>query len=1019
MALQKYRIYELSSRAVMSYAVLEDGVYQYNLNPKAVDSCLVSTATPQQDGNALFFQILCQLHGGRYREMFSDEVNTDLSEILFYMNFQKVFDTQGLRQQEIIRQKKAECMFRPDGITLDFGHGPHRYLAFERSGNMSREARLSFIREDFYEPIRQRIMLDLEIKSCQLSKLYAYNGLMLSSGQRIEGIGIEKKHRVIVVENPKIKVERASVITVDDDGSQDNPRTFYRNETLRDMEVTCFDGEGLISKVYAEMLDKKFCGQHVHHSFQIRLPYVKGMLHEVDFKDFFKRYNVRFIRDAFGVQHPVDSIDIILTVSQFKAFGWIRDCGRDWTDYWAAFKKFHHALYITNVSREKPEALTQLNYQFLATVSIQPEEFRPADLPGGWKHSPADDQRHWLTKETEQLYYNLRTDETARREFFLDALGRPGLSKASREYCMASVLKKNPLFIHEPIYTRQLDDRAAQILKDYAVGRLMVPGDIRFLSGDLLALLHHIAQNNGAVSSYEYGFREAVQRDFFQDNSFYAPGAAYVHKDNCTLLRNPHIARNEEIQLSVYPEDTLRDRYFGHLTDVVMVDARMLAAERLGGADYDGDLVRTISDPILNTCVRRNYEYEYTEILSNNVNLPFLLIPSLASPTQSPDDWYARFLTVKNTFSSRIGQICNAALDRSVVAYNEKLTPRERKQFRQETEMLAILARLEIDSAKTGIRPELSEYLGSKTVKRSPFLKYKTLAEQADDRRAWYEETNSQKLDKFFKSVDWNVVESPVERLPYLAYQLRKGTKKAKSRKVTDAELFTFAQVENWQSKLNQQTLAQVQGLLEDYEACLSRIRSCQAPLKSHGRKSDIERILYRRGQEDRFDTDELYALFQTLPPDHIFRLRTAIREEWRHLMNQDEAEQFLLRWLPGTEFEPWYDLLTDFRQYGFRILGDVVGDIDDGNRGDDRKQLFRRDDSPAFAAMMTAYAGNPRAKNHRDIVARECRELLGDIVRLNQAVPYLAALGKRNLLWDLLPDKIENYVCEVDENAE
>lgn len=49
-----------------------------------------------------------------------------------------------------------------------------------------------------------------------------------------------------------------------------------------------------------------------------------------------------------------------------------------------------------------------------------------------------------------------------------------------------------------------------------------------------------------------------------------------------------------------------------------------------------------------------------------------LMIPSMTSPKQDPGDWYARFVTVKNTFSARIGQICNAALDRSVIAYNEK-----------------------------------------------------------------------------------------------------------------------------------------------------------------------------------------------------------------------------------------------------------------------------------------------------------------------------------------------------------
>lgn len=253
---------------------------------------------------------------------------------------------------------------------------------------------------------------------------------MISSGKRIDGIGMEKKHRVIVIDNPKLKTDREFMVTVRDDGTRGSTRKFYRQEQLKEVNVTCFDGEGLISKAYAEKLDIAFCGQHIHSSFQIRMPYVKGMLHEVDFHDFFRQYGVKTIEDIWGAKHPVDKVDIILTASQFKAFSWFRDCGKEWSDYWKAFQKYNHALYITNVSKEQPEALTELNYQFLSTVSIQRSEFRPDDLPSGWKSSPAEDPRNWLTKATEQQYYNLRVDERSRRAFFMESLSKP---KHSRE----------------------------------------------------------------------------------------------------------------------------------------------------------------------------------------------------------------------------------------------------------------------------------------------------------------------------------------------------------------------------------------------------------------------------------------------------------------------------------------------------------------------------------------------------------------------------------------------------------
>ena len=111
--------------------------------------------------------------------------------------------------------------------------------------------------------------------------------------------------------------------------------------------------------------------------------------------------------------------------------------------------------------------------------------------------------------------------------------------------------------------------------------------------------------------------------DRFPEQSFYAPQAAYEVDTLCTLLRNPHIARNEEIILKLMKEiKRMREHYLGHLSDVVMVDSEMYAAERLGGADYDGDMIKTIADPIVNICVQRNYEFEGS--FEDRNNMPFL-----------------------------------------------------------------------------------------------------------------------------------------------------------------------------------------------------------------------------------------------------------------------------------------------------------------------------------------------------------------------------------------------------------
>ena len=1022
MPLVKYRIYELSARAVLSYSRGQGCAYTFHLSAAETEKCKSLSAPHEQDDNALFYQIMCVLHGDAFTGIPGGQLVTDLSDIIFYMDFSGIFDRSGARKKHLIRQEKAKALFRPEGASLDFGSGPHRYLAFERSGSMSRQARLSFIREDFYDAVRRRIMMDMTIGDCQLSKLYAYNGLMLSSGIRIDGIGIDRSHRVVVVDNPIRTPPPTEVITVEDDGTQNSTRKYHRVETMADVEVTCFDGEGLISKEYARVVDEKLCGKKVHTSFQIRMPYVKGMLHEVDFKDYLDRSGADTLTDLWGVEHSARDVDVILTKSMFKGYGWLTASGMSWNDYWNVFRKYRHALYITNVSKEKPEQTTELNYQFLNTVSLKADEFRPADLPDGWDHSPETDERNWLTKQTELAYYNFCADESVRQNYFLEKFERVSWWERhqGKDQILAAVLKKNLHFINEPIYAKRLEVEADKIAEQYAVGRLIVAGDNRYLSGDLLDFLDCLPATKTRTSKKANTFINFRWGLELNHQNFFAPGAAYQSGHVCTLLRNPHIARNEEMQL--YPlEDrrNLRDQYLGHLTDVVMVGYTSLAAERLGGADYDGDMIKTISDPILNECVKRNIHHDPPRprsIFSRSHNLPLLMIPTAQPQIRNADDWEARFETVRSTFSSRVGQICNAALDRSIIAYNENSDAEERERCREETETLAILTGLEIDSAKSGIRPDLDEYLTHKTVKRSAFLKYKTLAEEAETRHAWYEPTHAAKVKAFFKKVDWDEVDSNVERLPYLAQQLKKNTPRIKAKPTKDEELFSFAaQQPGWREQLDSDKLAAVAALLQDYDACLSRIRACRVPLKEKKRKSDVERILYARGQEDAYDPDELYALFGSLPPEKVSALRQAMQKQAWHLMDEDARERFLREWLP--EFEDIYDLLTDFRFGGYRILGDIVCDMEDENTGREKKQLFRESDSKAFTAMMSAFAGKSASRSYRDAVTVKCRELLTAIVRPALAVRYVVALGRRDLLWELLPEYIEKNVLEVRDD--
>ena len=107
-----YQIYELSARAVMSYAAEQDGVYTFALNRSATEHCKVPGAKHEQDSCAMFHQLMYQLHGKGWRERGEEKI-TALSDVLFYMDFAGIFDRHGTGRTQQARREKARDMFRP------------------------------------------------------------------------------------------------------------------------------------------------------------------------------------------------------------------------------------------------------------------------------------------------------------------------------------------------------------------------------------------------------------------------------------------------------------------------------------------------------------------------------------------------------------------------------------------------------------------------------------------------------------------------------------------------------------------------------------------------------------------------------------------------------------------------------------------------------------------------------------------------------------------------------------------
>lgn len=162
MAEIRYFIRRLSVAAMLSYAKpISDDIYSFDLTEAQTASVMMGNGETWQEDSAIFFQTMCVLHGNEYEQPTEDTVISDLCDVMLYLDFKGIFDRDSDNPKTALMQKKTESMFRPEGITLDFGHGSMRYLAFERSGSMSRNAKLSFVRADAYDALRRRMMVGM------------------------------------------------------------------------------------------------------------------------------------------------------------------------------------------------------------------------------------------------------------------------------------------------------------------------------------------------------------------------------------------------------------------------------------------------------------------------------------------------------------------------------------------------------------------------------------------------------------------------------------------------------------------------------------------------------------------------------------------------------------------------------------------------------------------------------------------------------------------------------------------
>jgi hypothetical protein len=445
-------------------------------------------------------------------------------------------------------------------------------------------------------------------------------------------------------------------------------------------------------------------------SIMIRLPYVKGVTHSVDYTKFLSERGVDYIEDIFGDKHSVYDEMMIITESMYKGLKYFGDNKDGWNNYWRAFDEYNHCMVIAkwNKSAENENIFTRTNYQVLQTLDLEYDDFiKLADKTIEWVFDIVSgdlfktyaflgllaDEKHLTIDEVIDLYeknieeYNSyilwsRGDEF---KYTIDN------NNPVNEYAKALLLNNEMRF--DPHIQKYLINTIRKKINDMKIGKLYVEGEFKILSGDIIMFMEWIG-NLDIVGVIE-------------------KGEFYANKNNNSMIgqhaifRNPHISASENVVRNGINND-LMNEYCGHLDNVIQISNYDITTALLSGADFDGDLVFVTNEELM--------------IKGSPYVTPIVNLEDKATAISKVINSDSIIESVILGFGQNIGKLSNIS-----TTYLNKFVRNDKvkQRYNDYIDFISVVNGVEIDSAKTGYKIPVPKYISDGAKQKPFFMKFK------------------------------------------------------------------------------------------------------------------------------------------------------------------------------------------------------------------------------------------------------------------------------------------------------
>lgn len=458
-----------------------------------------------------------------------------------------------------------------------------KYKRIIVSSSHSRTQKAMLVAENIWDKAMEILLcgISTDTEYRFMSKWNSYIGLAAT-----DSIPVSMPN-IVVVDDKEIRMKaKVDVVretdTKDENGNIHRKFTVFHDKVKR-IPTNLFDGAGIVTVKKAKEWSRELNLDYIPASFQFRcIPCLKGKLYVMPAEEFAESYRVRKIVDINGKEWDFfdDEIDCILTKSQFKFYDLYKSV-QDWrTEFDKKLYGYKRTFNISefDVSYSELNDKTVMAYQPLQTLFLNQNEIGSLCAP------------------TVKSY----TNACSSVEGFLKFRGICGRDDKDSDIRW----QEFPDYYHAMYYDHSLfnDDfikkKIRQDLKSareraYA-GKIEVKGNYQTLTPDLFALMQHI-----------FGLEVTGLLKYNQIYSNYwnhhLEGTPWVD-----MIRSPHIAM-EHSPVQAVTSGAMEKWFVYQKTGIIVGVFGNTIALKANSADYDGDHVLTVDNPVICEAARRRF----------------------------------------------------------------------------------------------------------------------------------------------------------------------------------------------------------------------------------------------------------------------------------------------------------------------------------------------------------------------------------------------------------------------------